>query len=484
MRTVLLIAIVLATQVVGWAQCQIQNFQIAADCANDAPEASMSLTGGVPPYQLTFTGSNGISAFDQSAQDGFFTSPIGDFWLTILLSPVQLTVTDANGCTASASASYQEHLLALPDVWFERDCASTMSRLFWSGTYTHPVPGTLADGQPDPCSGASYDYEIVDSQTWNTVASGAVADDWSQFPNGFWQYSTPMPNGFYYVSIHPTFNPIGCQNGPFAFCYREKGAVTDLTPAGCGQAFQLKVLLAGPYNGASDMFDELRVNGLVPLTEPYSALGYSYVGSSPGQTIPASVLATSGSNAIVDWVVVELRDKATPNNVLHSMPALLQRDGDVVVNGSTLLRPPLGPDLYQVAIRHRNHLGAMTANAQWLGITPGLFSGYTILDFRTAALPTHGTDARRAIGSWMCLWPGDATFDGVVKYAGANNDRDAILQVIGGSVPTATISGQYLPEDINLDGVVKYAGANNDRDVVLQTIGGVVPTATRLQQLP
>ena len=25
---------------------------------------------------------------------------------------------------------------------------------------------------------------------------------------------------------------------------------------------------------------------------------------------------------------------------------------------------------------------------------------------------------------------------------------------------------------------------NNDRDIILQTIGGVVPTATRIQQLP
>jgi hypothetical protein len=32
--------------------------------------------------------------------------------------------------------------------------------------------------------------------------------------------------------------------------------------------------------------------------------------------------------------------------------------------------------------------------------------------------------------------------------------------------------------------VVSYTGANNDRDLILQTIGGVVPTATRLQQLP
>lgn len=38
--------------------------------------------------------------------------------------------------------------------------------------------------------------------------------------------------------------------------------------------------------------------------------------------------------------------------------------------------------------------------------------------------------------------------------------------------------------DVNLDGTVKYIGANNDRDIILQTIGSTVPTAVRAGQLP
>jgi len=78
----------------------------------------------------------------------------------------------------------------------------------------------------------------------------------------------------------------------------------------------------------------------------------------------------------------------------------------------------------------------------------------------------------------------DVNRDGMVKYVGANNDRDPILQNIGGTVPTATLSGQYRSEDLNLDGVVKYSCAGNDREIVLQTSGGVVPTAVRIQQIP
>jgi hypothetical protein len=46
------------------------------------------------------------------------------------------------------------------------------------------------------------------------------------------------------------------------------------------------------------------------------------------------------------------------------------------------------------------------------------------------------------------------------------------------------LSGQYRQEDVNLDGVVRYTGLNNDRDIVLQTIGGSTPTTVRVEQVP
>ncbi|MCB9170872.1 MAG: PQQ-dependent sugar dehydrogenase [Flavobacteriales bacterium] len=70
----------------------------------------------------------------------------------------------------------------------------------------------------------------------------------------------------------------------------------------------------------------------------------------------------------------------------------------------------------------------------------------------------------------------DVTRDGLVKYAGANNDRDPILAFIGGTVPTNVVPCACCTEDVNGDGLVKYAGANNDRDPILAKIGGTVPT--------
>ncbi|MCB0794323.1 MAG: hypothetical protein KDB88_06265, partial [Flavobacteriales bacterium] len=94
-----------------------------------------------------------------------------------------------------------------------------------------------------------------------------------------------------------------------------------------------------------------------------------------------------------------------------------------------------------------------------------------------------GTDARALQAGAALLWTGNVVTDGQVKYAGPNNDRDPVLQRVGGSVPTNVVNG-YWPEDVTLDAVVKYSGLNNDRDPILQNVGGSVPTAVRMEQLP
>jgi hypothetical protein len=81
------------------------------------------------------------------------------------------------------------------------------------------------------------------------------------------------------------------------------------------------------------------------------------------------------------------------------------------------------------------------------------------------------------------MYAGDIDHNGVLRYVGSGNDRDFILSVIGGSIPTAIATG-YLGEDVNLDGLARYVGAQNDRDPILQNIGGSVPTAVRSTSVP
>lgn len=239
---------------------------------------------------------------------------------------------------------------------------------------------------------------------------------------------------------------------------------------------RLKAFLQGAYqNDFIQQRDDLRMAGLVPVNEPYSAMGFSL--DDTLQTNPL-VLTWSLSAAIVDWVLVELRDPLEPATVLNRQVGLLRASGDVVApDGVSAIAfdRPNGP--YRVALRHRNHLGVMTAVPVALSQSP------TTLDFRDPALATWGTDAQHEVNGVRMLWSGNTLLDATLRYTGASNDRDPVLVRIGGLIPTNVVNG-YWPEDVNLDGLVKYAGAFNDRDLILQNIGGSVPTAERWEQLP
>lgn len=242
-----------------------------------------------------------------------------------------------------------------------------------------------------------------------------------------------------------------------------------------------RVFLEGPYDPATGrMQDALRTMIEFPLSEPYTSLGYPHTGGGGGSISPA-VLSITGDNAIVDWVLVELRYASAAATVVATRSALLQRDGDVVAtDGVSPVTFDQPPGDYRIAVRHRNHLGCMTADPLPLGAAP------TVVDFTAASTAAHGTDALKAVGGThpaSVLWAGDVNFDGALKYTGAGNDRDPILTTIGGVVPTNTVTG-YHAGDVNMDGEVKYTGQDNDRDPILQNIGGAVPTNTRLEQLP
>jgi hypothetical protein len=249
--------------------------------------------------------------------------------------------------------------------------------------------------------------------------------------------------------------------------------------AGVTVALAADVLLEGPYDsGTGLMGDDLRAAGFVPLTEPYTALGYAQVASGGGETTTAGVLSTTGANAIVDWVRVELRSAVTPSQVMASRQGLVQRDGDIVgTDGTSPLSFNVGAGNYHVAIRHRNHLGAMTAAPL------ALSANSTNLEFDNPATALYGTAAMRTVGAVRVLWMGNAGGGNALKYTGIGNDRDPILTRVGGTTPTNTVAG-YFMEDCTLNGVVQYVGAENDRDPILLNIGGTVPTNSLLEQLP
>ena len=251
---------------------------------------------------------------------------------------------------------------------------------------------------------------------------------------------------------------------------------------GCAVMLHVRAFLEGPYNSTlGTMSDAMRALGLVPTIEPYTGLGYTHVGGGTETTTP-SVLAGSGNNAIVDWVVLELRDPGTPSMVVATRSALLQRDGDVVdVDGISPVSIAVVSGSYHVSVRHRNHLGAMTAGP--VALSPTLAS----VDFTSSATPTFGTNARKVSGGAspaQLLWAGDVTFNHVVKYTGSGNDRDPILISVGSTTPNSVVPNTYSTRDVNLNGEVKYTGSGNDRDPILLNVGSTTPNGIRAEQLP
>lgn len=247
----------------------------------------------------------------------------------------------------------------------------------------------------------------------------------------------------------------------------------------------LQVALQGPYNADIDlMHDHLRVQGLIPMNDPYPALGFVYSGSGWPDVFNPAVLAVAGNDAIVDWVVVDMHVNngiANPGDAArYSRPALLQRDGDVVgLDGSWPLPLNTPRGSYRTSVRHRNHLGAITKFGEWFNGTP---VSIDLTRYSATACFAEAMHGDSLISNNRQLWSGDVTFNRQVKYTGSSNDRDPILQAIGGAVPTNTVNGVYHRADVNLDGTVKYVGSANDRDLILLNLGGVVPTALRNQQ--
>jgi parallel beta-helix repeat protein len=235
-----------------------------------------------------------------------------------------------------------------------------------------------------------------------------------------------------------------------------------------GVLLQARALLQGAYDSKTAlMSSDLNTLGLLPTKQPYGGAPFNYAGT---ESLSAFSKETTGNDAVVDWLLVELR--SSPTSVIASRAVVAQRDGDLVdaQTGSTDLtfaKVPAGN--YYVSIRHRNHLGMMTASPVSLSNTAKM------VDFSLTTTAVAGNQSRLVSGSRALMWAGDINASNTLTASGPGNDVTSLL----GGVVTSTDNPQantnyilrgYLTTDLNMDGKTLFSGPANDVSMLIGNI--------------
>lgn len=192
----------------------------------------------------------------------------------------------------------------------------------------------------------------------------------------------------------------------------------------------VKAFLEGPYDAGSDLMTTgLQQGAMIPTTSPYTEDPVTVA------SIPVNM---------VDWALLQLR--ATPSGApLLSRSLFLRNDGRLVdTDGSTVNIPlEIAAGSYYLVLKHRNHLGQMSASPQSLSdSSPGLF------DFSSGTV--YGASAALLETGVYGLFAGDANGDGQVFM----DDKNDVWWVQFG------LSG-YHAGDSNLDGQVMMGDKND-----------------------
>lgn len=240
-----------------------------------------------------------------------------------------------------------------------------------------------------------------------------------------------------------------------------------------GVNLQVRAYLQGPYEASTDLMqDDLRAKGLLPLHQPYRQAPFLYQGSETLNRSLTSVSVGGDEEALIDWLLLELRSASNPTLVLAQKAVGLQADGDLmdVQTGSTTLAfLNLSAGAYYVSLRHRNHLGVVSASALSLSFTSSL------IDFSDPLFTVAGQHSRYLYKTKALLWAGDLSQDKKIIAHGSGSDNTLLIStVLSASANTAfntsyRLNG-YAATDLNLDGETLAVGPDNDSRLIYSNI--------------
>jgi hypothetical protein len=442
-------------------------------------------TGATPslPANWAFT-AEGTAAGDAN-RDGLFALTTGTTNTIVNFGIDQIPVS--NNATAAKQLNPGGAKQApVPSVVFTGSDAE-------DGTYNSGLGGKTVTLYPGANGDLYYDgSKVTDAQTINSFSANKVTFD----PKG--------PDSTGWVAITSTFAYSVTDNADYA-----STPDTITLPFDAALCINLRVYLEGALinnnnavasDGRPLMRDGLRNSpftglNIIPPFDPYttSTAYVNVTGKSknlPPQTTytqfqhvtdSTTVFSVTGQNAIVDWVYVELRNKANKTNIIGCRAGLIQRDGDIVdVDGISCLKfPDIPIDSYYVSIEHRTHLGTMTKYPQ----SPSALQ--TLVDFSVASTQlwdkgivngynyTGLSQKANVNGTFRAMWQGDFNCDGKVKYDTPNDDLSTMpFEVRRHPNNTKQTTNNdfaygYRQADYDMNGKVKFDNPNDDNAMLL-----------------
>lgn len=283
----------------------------------------------------------------------------------------------------------------------------------------HPNPGlTVNSFQNASCLGSD------DGQATLSATSGTPPYSyfWSDGFNTGSATRLNIPAGNYNITVSDNY---GC-TGTTALTINQPPFINNPV------FVRIKVFLQAPYNtGGGLMSTQLLTNGYLPVAQPYHVAPWNYNGTECVQSLPPNT---------VDWVLVEVRQSPNSSVIVERRAALLRNDGIITdLNGTegVAFGNLTGGMSYYVSVKHRNHIGLMSAN-------PLILPNPTTLNLSDfASIEQAATQAALLNGAVYGMFAGDLNGNGVITYADFN------LFII-----TPPGLSTYTQADANLDGTL------------------------------
>lgn len=278
--------------------------------------------------------------------------------------------------------------------------------------------------------------QLLYDKSGTTLATAPATGDATFVPNGCsqWRTETIDLSAFDGQTVQISLENI---NGYGNYLYLDDIGVSGVATEPL--TIRAKLWLEGAYsnNGGTNsgqLSNYLATNNILPYSQPFNRPPWMYAGIENISTIPTNAC---------DWVLFELRNADNPSNIVAQKAVLLYTDG-TLHDADNLNNPADGINLsgivagnYYLAIKHRNHLGVMSAAPVVLPNSEAIY------DFTaSAAAAFHSSQLKPLASNVFVLPAGDCNGNGVHTVLDFNRYQ---LQF--------GISG-YTDGDLNFDGNV------------------------------